>query len=135
MNEQLAAHGLSERVTLFDAFVSHEKFDEVLQDSDAILPLIHPNTPSADQYFRNQIAGAMTASFSYKIPMLLHQGYAAIEEMETAAIYYEIDTFDLAIVKLREEKNAIVEGMSSHQAYQEEYQEARYADFVLGSKR
>jgi hypothetical protein len=133
MNEQLAFHGLSERVTLFDAFVSHEKFDEVLQDSDAILPLIHPNTLSADQYFRNQIAGAMTASFSYKIPMLLHQGYAAIKEMETAAIYYEIDTFDQAIVTLGKEKESIKGAMSEHTSYQQEFQESRYADFILDS--
>lgn len=132
--EELIARGLINHITLFDGFVSQEKFDAVLQQSDAILPLIHPNTPSADQYFKNQIAGAMTVSFSYKIPMLLHQQYASIQEMETAAIYYDSETFKSALAKLPIEKDVVKQKMMEEQAYQKEFQESRYANFIFNEK-
>lgn len=131
---ELEKRGISQQITLFDSFVSHEQFDSVLQNTDAILPLIHPGTASADQYFKNQIAGAMTVAFSYKIPLLLHKSYAGIKEMQPASIYYSTPKFKQVIEQLSEQKTTIIKKMSNHKAYQEEYQEGRYLDFVLAEK-
>ena len=133
--KELEASGLSERVTLYDSFVSHDEFNKVLDSTDAILPLIHPKSPSAAQYFKNKIAGAMTISFSYKIPMLLHEEYEHIKEMKAASIYYSNETFESAIERLFSHKETIFQQMSAHPAYQVEVQEKRYLDFVLGYEK
>ncbi len=129
--KELAKRGISKQVSLFDTFISHDQFDRILQKTDAILPLIHPGTTSAEQYFKNQIAGAMTVSFSYKIPLLLHNSYRHIEEMQPASIYYSVQAFQLAIEQFLSEKDIIVERMVNHIGYNEEFQEERYLKFVL----
>lgn len=126
---KLAEIDTEHRVTLHTDFVSHEDFIEQLRKTDAILPLIHPETPSAEQYFKNQIAGAMSVAFGYKIPLLLHEAYAHIEEMKPAAVYYVPEHFervlDSDILKGIEDK------MHAHQAYSIDYQEQRYLDFLF----
>lgn len=122
--------GLQDRITTYDHFVSQEEFDKVVRSSDLILPLVHPETPSADQYFRNQISGAMTVSFGYKVPMMIHKEYGHIEEMHTAAFYYRLETFpqDLENALVNAEKAS--EEMQQHLPYSTEEQERRYADFL-----
>ena len=95
----LKNENLENKVTLFDSFVSQELFDSHLKQTDLILPLVHPDTPSADQYFRNQIAGAMSVSFAYKKPMLIHKAYSHIEEMNTASFYYDFNDFDKVLIR------------------------------------
>jgi hypothetical protein len=128
----LEKKGLTKNVETYNTYVPQEEFDTVLQNADLILPLVHPNTPSAEQYFRNQISGAMTVSFGYKIPMLIHEAYEHIEEMQMASSYYSLERFDqeleLALSNLDEKKDKI----RLHQHYDVDYQEKKYVSFVLG---
>ena len=130
-NQIIREKGLNNLITQFNQFVSQEEFDRYLQDSSAILPLVHPNTPSAEQYFKNQISGAMNVAFGYKIPLLIHEGYEFIEEMKEASVYYSKENF---ASKVRETNFAnLSEEMQQNEKWQNEFQEKRYADFVLGS--
>ncbi|MDX2359460.1 MAG: hypothetical protein QNK23_01545 [Crocinitomicaceae bacterium] len=127
--KELKEKGLMDRVKLYDHFVSQDDFDVHLQHTDAILPLIHPDTPSADEYFKNQIAGAMSVAFGYKIPLLLHKGYENIEEMKAASFYYSQDEFptvlDQALSSIDEKRKEM------EQAYSIEEQEQRYLSFLF----
>lgn len=93
LKEELRKRDKTGQVTIFEQFVDHQIFAEELSKSDWILPLVHPDTPSADQYFKNQISGAMTVAFGFQIPMLIHESFAQIEEMKEAANYYSMDSF------------------------------------------
>lgn len=126
----LKTEGLQENVTTYDHFVSQNEFDRVIQESNLILPLVHPDTPSADQYFRNQISGAMTVSFGYKIPMMVHEAYHHIEEMQKASFYYTQETFANALKSALENSDAKALEMREHPAYLREEQERRYANFL-----
>ncbi len=129
--KMLAANGHENRVTFYEEFVSQEEFDSVLHSADLILPLVHPDTPSADQYFKNQISGAMTVSFSYKVPMLIHNYYKDIKEMNAAAFYYEPNQFKSALSDALKHNTAKTEEMKSQKEFSCEYQEERYLDFVF----
>ena len=122
--------GLADKIRTYDHFVSAETFDGVLKSADLILPLIHPGTPSADQYFRNQISGAMSVSFAYKIPMLLHEGYAHIEEMQPASFYYNEQSFPAILEEAMNSRDARTEAMKNHEAYQVDYQEERFLAMI-----
>ena len=131
LEKRLEELNIRNRVQLFDSFVDQNEFLEQLQKTDVILPLIHPDTPSADQYFKNQIAGAMSVSFAFKIPMLLHNAYAHIEEMSPASFYYTQNKFVDALKSLETSLESKKTEMRQHQPYAVEFQEKRFAEFVL----
>lgn len=130
-NQILREKELLNLVTQFDHFVAQEEFNRRVQESSAILPLVHPNTPSAEQYFKNQISGAMNVSFGYKVPLLIHEGYAFIEEMREASVYYSKENFRSKVIETNFEE--LSEKMNQNEKWQNEFQEKRYADFVLDS--
>lgn len=129
LRNEIRSMGKEEQVKLYDAFVDQKEFLEVLATTDMILPLVHPNTPSAEQYFRNQISGAMNVSFSYKIPMLLHEFYRFIEEMQEASFYYNLKTGLGDITKQMVDQKVV--DMKAHEKYNQEFQEQKYLDFIF----
>lgn len=126
---EVKEHRLEERVHTYTTFVSQNEFDAIVQQSSVILPLIHPDTPSAEQYFRNQIPGAMSVALAYKKPLLLHEQYKNWKELKPGAIYYNLETigdslkaFDFDLVSIQHKME---------RAFSLEKQQQRYASFVL----
>lgn len=123
LRETLTTLHLLDRVELHEKHLSFEEMDQFLRKSSAVLTLIHPNTPSADQYFRNQIPGAMNLALAYKLPLLLHDSFRHIEELKTAGIYYSVDQFDLALEEIKTNGKTISEAMALYEKYSLGYQE------------
>lgn len=129
LRELVINRKLDDQVRLFNYFLPQEDFDAELKITDIILPLVHPDTPSADEYFRNQISGAMSVSFGYNIPMMIHKAYEHIEEMKEASIYYDLDNFYEqleAAILYREAKSEHIKN-----AYKPEDQQDRYFSFLF----
>lgn len=129
--KRLKEENLESNVVFFDCFVSHEQFSEQLRRTDAILPLVHPDTPSAEQYFKKQISGAMNVAFGYKIPLLIHEAYRGIEEMKPACLYYEPTHFGTLLKDNKGTLKDISERMTQNEKYNAEHQESRYLKFVF----
>lgn len=124
------AKGAASKVKLYDHFVSQDVFNEELAKASFILPLVHPETPSADQYFKNQISGATNVAFGYKIPLLIHEAYQHVEEMNSGSFYYNLENFDevlQAAILNRKEKVKNLE-----QDFKVEEQQDRYLKFLFG---
>lgn len=131
--ERLDELELSSRVRLFDAFISHELFNQELAQVDYILPLVHPGTPSAEQYFSNQIPGAMNVALAFTIPLLIEESYRQISELQDAAFYYKVEEFGLLLEKLSAEQHEQkVAQMKANPLYQTEVQRSRYLSFLQG---
>ncbi len=100
----------ADRIVSFRHFLDHETFDAYLQNTDVILPLVHPGTDSAREYFRNQISGALNVAFAYRIPLLVHQAYSGWEDLKHTASFYTMDrisdNWTLALEHLPELKKA-----------------------------
>lgn len=120
-----------ERVVLFDHFVDPKTFDAYLKNADLIWPMVHPDTPSADQYFRNQISGAMNVSFAYKIPMLVHRSFQKEWLDLKCSIAYEVPSFesdlDNGLVGLDNLKACI----STNKKFDPNFQEEEFLNFVV----
>lgn len=129
--KQLEQTGKLSQVTFYDTFVSHEEFDKKILSTDAILPLVHPETRSAEQYFVNQISGATTVAFGYHVPLLIHSAYREIEEMQLASIYYSKETFSESIIGLSSELKKIEERMRLEDRFNVAYQEDRFLKHVF----
>jgi len=89
----LAQEGLEKRVHLFDSFLSEQEMDAHLSQMDGIFPLVHPNTPSAEEYFSRQISGGINIAFSYKIPMMIHEDYSSWEDFQKGVVFYSLANF------------------------------------------
>jgi hypothetical protein len=91
--EKIETMGLTDRVRYFTDFVDHATFDAYLKRTDFLLPLIHPNTPSANEYINHQISGAFTIAFGYKIPLLIHEAYRSEHDLTISAFFYQPSEF------------------------------------------
>jgi hypothetical protein len=123
--------GLKDKVKTYDHFVSQSDFIAQIQNADLILPIVHPNTRSAEEYFKSRISGAMSVSFGYKIPMMLHQGYAEIEEMKVASFYYNMENFGKKLDQALDNIETKRAEMLAHPNYRVEFQEEKYLDFLF----
>jgi hypothetical protein len=132
-NSYLKGAGIEQQVQLFDTFVSAETFDAYLKETDFIWPMVHPNTPSAAEYFKNQISGAMNVSFGYKIPMLIHQEYAQKWKDFEFAIPYSLDNFTEQVLKANDEQLILQDKLKSAEKFNPLFQEKKYLDFIFNS--
>lgn len=126
----IKSQGIEKRVTISEHFVSQEEFDTQVQQLDFILPLVHPNTPSEDQYFKNQISGAVNVALGYQIPLLIHEAYKHVDEIKLSSAFYRIDNFNETLQSAIENRKSLMENIS--RLYSKEEQEERYAKFILG---
>ena len=129
--KSLAEINCLDRVEFYDKHVDLDTFNRILRKTNAILPLIHPHTPSADEYFRNQISGAMNIALGYEIPLLLHSSFRKIEELNRASVYYELDAFSGALDEIKSKGKCIRETMRLTEKYTSEYHHNTYLKFLF----
>jgi hypothetical protein len=124
---------LTGRVKLFENFVNAEDFDAYLRATDLIWPMVHPNTPSADEYFRNQISGAINVAFSYKIPLLVHQFYADLWADLNSSVQYNLDSFQNDLMNGLNNREEIINVLVKTEKFSPVFQEKKYLNFVVGN--
>lgn len=127
---ELAAHHLTDRVVIFDTFLSNELFFSYLKKCDFIIPLIHENTASATEYINHQISGAFNLSFAYHIPLLIQKTYESEEDLKKAAFFYTNDAFQEALntaINNYAEKKATIAG---EKKWSITYQRSAYLDWL-----
>ena len=95
------------------------------------MPIVHPNTKSAEEYFKSRMSGAMSVSFGYKVPMLIHEGYEQINEMKAASYYYNFENFETVLFSALETTDKKKAEMKAHEAYDVDFQEQRYLKFLF----
>lgn len=121
------------KIRYFDHFVSEEEFDAFLRKSDLIWPMVHPNTPSAVEYFRNQISGAMNVSFAYAVPMLVHQVYVNAWEDLWSAFGYDLNDFRNSLLVAIDQQKERSRAMINHSKFNPVFQEKKYLDFIFNA--
>jgi hypothetical protein len=127
----LEEKGLQEKVILFDDFVDAQHFDEVLKATDFIWPMVHPDTESDKEYFRNQIPGAFNVSLGYKIPLFVHREYASTWiDLHTAATYV-LGTFRQDLEKAIDNHQKLRNDLVQNPKYSVAYQEENYVKFIF----
>lgn len=129
--EELELRNLTDRVTYFSDFVDQQTFVDTLATATGIVPLIHPDTNSADQYFKNQIPGAMNVALAFKIPMLIHEQYTNWTEIKDAAVYYNFDDFSDKINGLISNFEVLNETMERQEKFNGSFHRKSYSQFVL----
>lgn len=122
---------LNNRIKLFNHFVAEDDFDAHLKKTDFIWPMVHPSTASADQYFRNQISGAINVAFAYKIPLWIHEEYTSAWKDLENSIHYRMDQFPTEENLLLAEGQKIKADLLASYKFKCETQEQIFSNFVL----
>lgn len=128
---EIYAQNLEHKILLFDHFVSEATFDAYLKKTDLILPLVHPNTPSADEYFNRQISGAINIAFSYKIPMLIHKEYQSWEDFQTGCLFYDMQTMNSTLEEFFKLHGNLKKELENNPKFVTAFQREKYAALVL----
>lgn len=127
----LEENNLSKRVHLFDSFLSEQELDSYLSAVDGIFPLVHPNTPSADEYFSRQISGGINIAFSYKIPMMIHENYADWEDFQQGVVFYNLTNFTEQFLVFQHRHADLAEQLKLCHKFNSETQNQMFAKYVL----
>lgn len=128
--ESIAKNESENQLVLFDDFVSDATFDGYVKQADFLLPLIHPNTRSAEQYIAKQISGMFNLSYSYQIPMLIHQAYQSILDLEKSAFFYKPESFETDLKPAIEKRSEKVKQITDEPKWKIEFQLQRFLEFI-----
>jgi hypothetical protein len=127
---ELSVAGLTDRVTLFDDFVDFELFDTILSETDFLLPLIHPDTPSAEQYISNQISGAFNLAYSYHIPLLIHAAYQEEADLQASSFFYNLETFGETLHTAIVNRSTMVSKIAENPKWNKAFQRRKFLEFL-----
>lgn len=128
---KLEKDSLLERVVIFDDFIDQIGFDSYLSKMDCIMPLVHPGTISATEFFNRQISGAINAAFSYKIPLVIHDNYRTWPDFDQGVYFYNNETFLNCLRAAMKQKATLVSEMEKHEKFDCVKQENRFANCVI----
>lgn len=121
---------IEDKVVFFDHFLSQEELDAHLRNMDFLCPLIHPETPSAEQYISNQISGMFNIAFGYRIPLLIHQAYASISDLAQSAAFYRVASFGSDFNRALEQAENIKQQIAANKKWDASYQQSHFVSFI-----
>lgn len=90
VKERIASLGIEKNIILWDAFIETDEFYGMLNASDYILPLIHPQHDSYSLY-EYQISGSFNLAFGFKKPLLMEDSFSGYEDFKNTSVFYSID--------------------------------------------
>lgn len=129
--DKLNENSLQNTVLTFDYFIDQELFDAYLKKADGILPLVHPTTPSATEYFNRQISGALNIAFSYHIPLFVHDEYKNWEDFRTGVHFYHMKNCQQQLIEFILELPRLKLEMEANPKFDKQAQRTKFAQIVL----
>ncbi|MBS1515653.1 MAG: hypothetical protein JSS63_11500 [Bacteroidetes bacterium] len=133
MLQMIGENNISEDfVKIYKEYVSEEEFSEVVQNSDFIMPLIHPTGHSYNEYLSTEISGAFNTAFGYHKPLLMYESFSKFEDFKKFSVFYNESNF-LHILKNLTEKNMTTELKKRYENYPKfdfNFQANKYINFI-----
>lgn len=132
--EKIKEHNLERLFTVYSNFVPYEEYFSVLQNSDLIMPLIHPNIENFEKYHTTKITAAFSMAFSFKIPLLVYDTLYELEEFQKFAIGYNMKNLSAKLQEVdRNVLKSLKEKLKHETKFTFDYQKNSYINF-LGTK-
>lgn len=119
LSEKIKELGIADHFILFDHFVADELFHSYLKSSDYLLPLIHPDTPSAKQYLTNKISGVYPLSLGYQKTMICHEMFSTVNNFDYPSVYYH--DLDACVELINKQEQAKTKISPNYQEDKERY--------------
>jgi serine/threonine protein kinase len=127
---QIKGMNCSNQVVTFNDFIAPDLFNAYIRESDFLCPLIHPETQSAEQYISNQISGAFNLAYSYQFPLLMHESYRDIEDLQNSSIFYNLSNFDTILPNAIQNRSEIVTKIRAVEKWKKQFQQEKFIEFI-----
>lgn len=118
----------------FDSFISNHVFYSYITESDIIMPLIHPETDGFENYLHYQVSGTYNLAFGFARPMLMHEAFINIEDLEKTSWFYKsAEEIPYKLEKLLNNHNLIIQKENEIlkiDKFSLAYQSKKYIDFI-----
>lgn len=117
----------------FDDFIDPEAYFKIIESAHVILPLIHPNTPSNEEYMTRQISGSFNLAYGFRIPLFIHEVFNDHEEFQEAAFFYTGDSLFNELKKTDKNRSLLEEkrkNIRSFPLFQFEKQQSKYLKWI-----
>lgn len=101
---EIEKHKLQDYFISFKGFIPEDHFQEYLELSDFILPLISSKNPTYRKFLHEQISGSFSLAFASKKTMLIDQFFSAYTEFIDSSLFYTEDSFESVILNSLAEK-------------------------------
>ena len=123
-----AEMGERERFITFEGFIEDELFFSYVKLSDVILPLM----PSK-RYLTKTISGTINLAFGYRIPMVIEDVFASIEDFRSSSFFCSDAHLSTMLNELCESREALTEkreAISANEKFSFDYQKQHYLDVI-----
>lgn len=87
IQNRIQSAGLQSNFLTWSGFIDNETFYTYLQLSDFLMPLIHPEHYTFEQY-RHQVSGTYNLALGFRKTMLMHEVFQSYSDFEKNAIFY-----------------------------------------------
>jgi len=122
---------LMDRFILFYDYIPYTKFFSILNSSDLIMPLIHPNVANYEKYKTVKISASFNMAFSFKKPLLMFEEFKNIDEFKDFGIFYNFENFVNVINIISIDKiNSLVCKITNNVKFSFKYQQKKYINFL-----
>lgn len=128
--QKLKENKQTEKVIVFDHFVEESVFLDYVQQSDFLLPLIHPATKSAEEYINRQISGAFTLAYSYAVPLLIHRHYDQEKDFSISASFYKTASFSTDLSKAIQQQTIVKARIQATSKWHAQERHEKYIRFL-----
>lgn len=128
---QIKTASIEDKIVLFHDFVDQVKFDSYLKATEGIMPLVHPNTPSSDEYFKRQISGAINVAFSYSIPLFIHINYRNWQDFNSGVTFYDMNSAKQKLDDFLKNLNILKLELQQNPKFDKTAQRKRFANYLL----
>lgn len=123
----------TERFQFYFDFIPQQDFFKIIESAHLLLPLIHPETPSSEEYMNRQISGTFNLAYGFRVPMLIHEKYKVHEEFQTSSLFYSLSNVYTVLVEVDSKRNLIEEKRNTIQSadlFQFKNQKIQYLKWI-----
>jgi hypothetical protein len=117
----------------FEYFIPTDQYFQLLAEAHIILPLIHPNTPSNEEYMTRQISGAFNLAYGFLVPMLIHEAFEDVPEFQVSSFFYSTPALIEKLVEVDNDRALLQEKRVQIQhdpLFQFDHQQANYLKLI-----
>ena len=123
----------SSQIVFYDSFIPEDEFISTVANADLIMPLLTPGVPLFELYSKYKVTGAVNLAFGLRIPMLMHEALAHIEDFGKTAFFYQGNDLVENLNHLNRQRHTIVKKqkeMAKIQKFKFDFQKERYLGFL-----
>lgn len=87
--DEIAATGLQDFFTIWDAFVPYKTFLDEIASADYVMPLLTPDQGNSRNYEASQISAALNWALGFRKKLLLHRHFSQLDFISGNSVLYD----------------------------------------------